>query len=154
MDMVLEFVYLEEMLKGITIPRKSSTNNRRGFPEKHRAITLGETTGRFNGLTGLSYYSHKYPALWQEIQRIGTLIVPFTWKSCHLNNNVVCPPHRDTGNATLSCIISFGDYTGADLMVEGVKQQTYYTPCIFNGAEKLHWNEDTLVGNKYSLVFF
>jgi hypothetical protein len=154
MDMVLEFVYLEEMLNKMKIPRKSSTNNRRGFAIGHRAITLGITTGRFNGKTGLSYYSKKYPELFNEVKRIGDIIVPFHWKSCHLNNNVVCPPHRDTGNTALSCIISFGDYTGCDLVIEGETQVTRYTPCIFNGVEKLHWNEGTLIGNKYSLVFF
>lgn len=149
-----ELAHLEEILKSITIPRKSTTNNRRGFAVGHRAVTLGETTGRFNGETGLSYYSQKWPALWDEVKRIGDLIVPFEWKSCHLNNNVICPPHKDAKNATLSCIVSFGDYTGADLIVEGVKQHTYYDPYVFNGAEKEHWNTDDLVGNKYSLVFF
>lgn len=149
-----EFTYIESLLKGITIPRKTSTNNRRGFPQGHRAITLGETTGRFNGITGLSYYSIKYPALWNEVKRLGDIIVPFKWKSAHLNNNVICPPHKDTGNTALSCIISFGDYTGCDLVIEGEIQDTRYTPCIFNGVENLHWNTDNLVGNKYSLVFF
>ena len=149
-----EFVYLEEMLNKMKIPRKSSTNNRRGFAIGHRAITLGETTGRFNGKTELSYYSKKYPALWNEVKRIGDLISPFPWRSCHLNNNVVCPKHKDAKNATLSCIISFGAYTGCDLVIEGEIQVTRYTPCIFNGAENLHWNTNDLMGNKYSLVFF
>jgi len=152
--MVLELAYLEEMLSKIKIPSKSSTNTRRGFAIGHRAITLGETRGRFNGITGLSYYSKKYPAIWDEVKRIGGLICPFDWRSCHLNNCVICPKHKDAKNATLTCIISFGTYTGADLIIEGVKQETCYTPCIFNGAEKEHWNLDTLQGNKYSLVFF
>lgn len=152
--MQAELAYIEELLKGITIPRKTSTNTRRGFAVGHRAMTLGETRGRFNGITGLSHYSLKCPALWDEVKRIGDLIVPFKWTSCHLNNNVICPPHKDSKNATLSCIISFGAYTGADLIVEGIKQHTYYVPYIFNGAEKEHWNTDDLQGNKYSLVFF
>jgi len=149
-----EFIHIEELLKGITIPRKTTTNNRRGFALGHRAMTLGETRGRFNGKIGLSYYSNKYPELWNEVQRLGDIIVPFPWKSCHLNHNVICPKHKDTNNQTQSCIISFGDYTGADLIIEDIKQQTYFTPLIFNGAEKEHWNTDDLVGNKYSLVFF
>jgi len=149
-----EFRLLEKMLETITIPKKSLTSNRRGFPIRHRAMTLGETRGRFNGITGLSYYSKKYPELWAEVKRIGDLVTPFAWKSCHLNKNVVCPKHKDSKNATLTCIISFGDYTGCDLMIEGEKHNTFYTPLIFNGAEKEHWNIDDLKGTKFSLVFF
>jgi hypothetical protein len=152
--MKTEFEYLEAMLKTINIPRKSHTNNRRGFPEKHRAITLGQTKGRFNGIRGLSYYSKKHPELWNEVQRLGKIIVPFEWNSCHINHNVVCPPHKDSGNISQSCIISFGNYTGCDLIVEGVKQETHYTPLIFDGTTNTHWNTNDLVGNRYSLVFY
>ena len=152
--MKAELNNLELLLKTIKIPQKSLTSNRRNFPERHRAITLGETRGGFNGKTGHSYYSKKYPELWNEVKRIGDLVAPFAWKSCHLNNNVICPKHKDSKNATLSCIISFGDYTGGDLIIEGDKQNTYYTPLTFNGAEKEHWNTNDLIGNKYSLVFF
>jgi len=154
MDMFLEFAHLEKMLTQIIIPRKSKSNNRKGFPIGHRSMTLGKTRGRFNGVIGLSYYSKKFPELWNEIKRLGDLIVPFQWKSCHLNHNVVCPKHKDTGNTNMSCIISFGDYTGCDLIVEGVKQHTRYTPYVFNGVKNEHYNTDDLVGNKYSLVFF
>jgi hypothetical protein len=149
-----EFECLESMLLRVTIPRKSNTNNRRGFPVRHRAMTLGETRGRFNGVKGLSHYSKKYPELWNEVKRIGDLIVPFEWNSCHINHNVVCPPHKDSGNISRSCIISFGNYTGCDLIVEGVKQETHYTPLIFDGTTNTHWNTNDLVGNRYSLVFY
>jgi hypothetical protein len=49
-----EFEKIEEMLKTICVPMKSKTNNRRHFPVRHRAITLGETRGRFNGLRNSS----------------------------------------------------------------------------------------------------
>lgn len=149
-----EFECLESILLHVTIPRKSNTNNRRGFPVRHRAMTLGETRGRFNGVKGLSHYSKKYPELWNEVKRLGDLIVPFEWNSCHINHNVVCPPHKDSGNISRSCIISFGNYTGCDLIVEGVKQETHYTPLIFDGTTNTHWNTNDLVGNRYSLVFY
>jgi len=152
--MQTEFILLEKMLETICVPMKSKTSNRRGFPAKHRAMTFGQTKGRFNGVVGLSYYSKKYPDLWNEVKRIGDLIAPFEWKSCHLNKNVVCPKHKDSKNATLTCIISFGSYTGCDLMIEGEKQDTFYTSLVFNGAEKEHWNTNDLQGTKYSLVFF
>ena len=70
----LFFKPLHDLLSKITIRGKSITANRRGFPAKHRAITFGITRGRFNGITGLSYYSKKYPIIYEEILRIGSLI--------------------------------------------------------------------------------
>lgn len=51
------FEPLHQMLQKIIIPSKTSTNNRRGFPVKHRAFTFGITKARFSGIIGLSYYS-------------------------------------------------------------------------------------------------
>ena len=58
-----EFNCLLSLLSKITIPKKSLTSNRRNFPPRHRAITLGIVRGRFNGITQLSFYSKKYPEL-------------------------------------------------------------------------------------------
>ena len=141
-----------EILKQYTIPLKNKTNNRRGFPE-HRSMTLGITKGRFNGKTGLSYYSKKYPELYETLKTYGESICPFPFQTIHVNHNVQCPPHKDTNNQTLSCIISFGQYTGGELVIEGEVQDTFEKPVVFNGAEKEHWNNPHH-GDKYSLVFF
>jgi hypothetical protein len=140
------------LLKKYTIPFKNNRTNRRGFP-KHRSMTLGITKGRFNGITGLSYYSKKYPELYQSLKDYGIQICNFPFTSIHINHNVVCPPHRDTKNQTKSCIVSFGEYTGGELVIEGEIFNTFENPVTFNGAEKEHWNLP-FKGNKYSIVFF
>ena len=149
-----EFKKLYDLLSRIKVQKKSLTMNRSGFPLGHRAITFGMTIGRKNGIKGISYHSKKYPEIYQEILRIGKLYCPIEFSSIHLNNNVVCPPHRDRKNSGESCLISFGDYTGCNIVVENVNYDAKHTPIVFDGSKLEHWNTDDLIGNKYSLVFF
>tara|TARA_R110002126_G_scaffold112280_1_gene250489 strand:+ start:183 stop:668 length:486 start_codon:yes stop_codon:yes gene_type:complete len=149
-----EFNYLLSLLTKITIPKKSVTSNRKNFPPGHRAITLGIVKGRFNGITQLSYFSKKFPEVYKEICRIGDLICPHKYTSIHLNQNVICPPHKDSNNTSASVLISFGDYQGCNIVIDNIKYDAKYTPLYFNGAELEHYNTNDLVGNKYSLVFF
>lgn len=144
---------LETLVQKITIKKKSGNNNRRGFPA-HRAITFGITRGRFTGKTELSYYSKKYPQIYEEILRIGNKYCPIKFNSIHLNNNVVCPPHKDSKNVGNSCLLSFGDYSGCNIVIDGVQYDAKYNPIVFNGAELEHYNTNDLIGNKYSLVFY
>lgn len=164
------FEPLHQLVKKIKIKPKSLTSNRRGFPERHRAITFGITRGRFNGITGVSHFSKKYPEIYAEIIRIGRHICPFEFTSIHLNNNVVCPPHYDSKNVGESLLVSFGDYEGCKIVIRGTppdprhqgtppdpRHEVYdakHTPLIFNGSLLEHWNTNDLVGNKYSLVYF
>lgn len=148
------FEPLHQLVSKIKIKTKSLTSNRRGFPERHRAITFGLTRGRFNGITGISYFSKKHPEIYTEIIRIGKLICPFEFTSIHLNNNVVCPHHYDSKNVGESLLVSFGDYTGCNIVIEGKTYDAKYTPIIFNGSLLEHWNTNDLVGNKYSLVYY
>ena len=141
-----------ELLKQYYVPYKSGRNNRRGFP-RHQSMTLGETKARFSGKVGLSYYSRKYPELYQALKEYGESICSFPFKSIHVNCNVICPPHKDSNNQSKSCIVSFGEFTGGELVVEGEVFSTFMNPIEFNGAEKEHWNLPH-VGDKYSLVFF
>lgn len=148
------FDKLLELLNKIKVPRRSITSNRHNFPKFHRCMLLGITTGRFNGITGLSFCSKKYPKIYEEVCNLGRDICPFEFKSIHLNNNVVCPLHLDGKNIGESLLISFGDYTGCNIVIEDVIYDAKYTPIIFNGSLQKHWNTDDLVGNKYSLVYY
>lgn len=141
-----------DLLKQYTIPFKNDTNNRRGFP-RHRSMTLGTTRARFSGKVGLSYYSKLYPELYEALKAYGETICPFPFQSIHINHNVICPPHKDTKNQQQSLIIAFGNYTGGRLFIEGEPFDTFEKPVVFNGAERLHWNEEH-VGDKYSIVYY
>jgi len=140
------------LLQKYTIPIKDKRTNRRGFP-RHRSMTLGITKARFSGKVGLSFYSRKYPELYEQLKAYGESICPFPFQSIHINHNVTCPPHKDTSNQTQSLIVSFGNYTGGELVIEGEVVNPFENPIVFNGAEKEHWNLPHQ-GDKYSLVFF
>jgi len=144
---------IHEMLKKITIKKKTKDNNRRGFAVGHRAMTMGFVKKRFLQKVELSSNSLKYPELYEKIIHLG-ILMNFEFTSIHVNHNVISPKHYDDRNVGVSLIISFGDYSGADLYVEGVKQDTYRKPVIFDGSKLLHWNSDDLVGNRYSLVYY
>ncbi len=151
-----DFAELERLLKIKCIPKKSKTSlskSRRDFGD-HRSVTYGITKGRFNNIVGLSYYSLRNPEIFEEIVKIGEKYCPFAFTSIHLNHNVTCPRHKDTNNVGDSMIVSFGEYTGCNLVIEGEIYDARYKPIIFNGSEKEHWNTDDLQGNKYSLVYF
>jgi len=142
---------LHGMLSKMTV---KAANDRRGFPKKHRAMSFGMVKGRLTGKVNLSYNSKKYPKIYEEIMKIGKLICPFEFQAIHLNNNVVCPKHFDSNNKGDSVLISFGDYTGCNIVVDGIVYDAKYTPIMFNGAVMEHWNTDDLSGNKYSLVYY
>ena len=149
------FNVLYELLSHITIPYKSKNgnNSRYGFP-KHRSCIFGLSKARKSGVIGLSNMSQLHEPIWDEILRIGDLICPFNFTSCYVNHNVICKKHVDKGNNGNSLIVSFGSYTGCNLVINDVKYDAYHQPIIFNGSQLVHYNTDDLNGNKYSLVFF
>ena len=146
-----ELNVLYDMLSSISVPTKCE-KSRGDFPA-HRSMTLGITRGRFNGIIGLSYSSKKHPHIYEEIMRIGKLLGT-DCQSIHVNHNVTCPKHLDGNNVGESILISFGDYTGGNIVVEDVVYDAFCQPLKFNGSKMVHYNTDDLVGNKYSLVFF
>lgn len=137
--------------KTVFSPKRNRTN-RLGFPE-YRGAIFGNVRGRFNGITALSLDSRKRPELYAELVRVGGLICPFPFNKIQLNYNLQCPPHKDSGNESKSLLISFGEYTGGEIVVEGTKYSAYHTPTIFDGCKLTHYNEPH-IGNKYSLVYF
>ena len=128
---------------------------RKNFPA-HRADVFGAVKLRVfqGGGTALSGASVSKAKIYEELKRIGDIIVPFKYSSILVNNNTICGKHRDSNNVGRSLLISIGDYEGCKIVIEGKEYDAKYTPTIFNGSEKEHWNTDDLVGNKYSLVYY
>jgi hypothetical protein len=132
---------------------KKNTGNRLGFP-KHRSAIYGMTKERFSRTVRLSYMSEKHPHIFDELCRIGDAICPFQYTSIQVNRNLVCPPHRDKHNVGQSVLVSFGNYKGCNIVVDGKEYNAYHTPIMFNGSELEHWNTPLESGIKYSLVFY
>lgn len=137
----------------LDLKKRSGFNNRLGFPE-HRGAVFGIIKPRYKQqIKQLSLYSKKYPKIYDEIIRIGKEVCPFPFTSIQVNKNCQCPPHKDKSNVGDSCLVSFGEYTGGHIYIEGVKYNAYHNPIIFDGHKLEHWNDDH-IGTKYSLVFF
>ena len=149
------FDKLYEMFEAVRLINRKNSNNRRGFPE-YRGAIFGMVRPRFKykGYDELSLDSRTHPHIYDELLRIGKIICPFDFKSIQVNKNLVCPPHKDTGNRGMSLLVSFGDYTGCNIVVDGKTYDAKHRPVIFNGALLEHYNSDDLQGTKYSLVFF
>ena len=95
----------------------------------------------------------KYSQLYQALKDLGDQIVPFTYDSITINQNTVMGPHKDKGNLGSSLLITLGNYTGGSFVLEGVPQQTLYTPIVFNGDEKEHYAE-AFQGTRFSVIYF
>lgn len=102
---------------------------------------------------GPSDENKKWPELWDLLKQYGKTI-PVEWDGIQVNIDCVCAPHKDEGNTGDSYLVSGGDYTGGELVVEGIEYDCRYRPLIFNGSEKEHWNKPIKSGHKWTLVFF
>jgi hypothetical protein len=150
------FAPILAMLEGITIRLRSekAQTTRRGFGT-HRATTFGSVRLRRGARVALSRESKKHPAVCEALFALGHELTPdFPFTSVHVNKNVQCPPHKDGRNIGRSMIVSFGSYAGCELVVEGTQYDTRHTPHIFDGSSHKHWNNPTLNGTKYSLVYY
>ena len=148
-----EFSKLYYLLNRIKIPTNTINTNRRNFP-LHKRMCFGLTRARYSGVVGLSRDSIRYPEIFDEVTKIGDKYVPFKWTSAHLNYNVICPVHRDDKNNGKSVLVSFGEYIGGNIVIEGIKYDARHRPLMFNGSLLEHWNTPDLQGNKYSLVYY
>lgn len=137
----------------ITLVKKTSRSNRYNFPD-HRRATFGYVRERFTGKYNLSLFTRKHPKIYELLNNLGKQICQHSFTSIHVNKNLVCAPHKDGNNVGVSTIVSFGCYTGATLVIEGEKTDTFENPIEFNGYEKQHWNTDDLSGTKYSVIFY
>jgi len=76
--------------------------------------------------------------------------IPFT--SIQVNQDMTCAPHKDKGNIGVSAIVAFGDYTGGELVVEGVKHDIKNKIFLFDGSAQEHYTAP-FTGERYSLVY-
>ena len=141
-----------ELCKPILFRKRLIKNNRLGFPI-FRAAIFGIIRGRFSSITSPSYDTKKYPELYNELVKIGSIICPFAFTKIQLNHNLQCPPHKDSKNSTQSLLISLGEYTGGEIIIDGIEFNAFHKPTIFNGALYEHYNKPH-IGNKYSIIYF
>jgi hypothetical protein len=150
----LEKMFVAGVLKKSSGSKKG-TGFRINFPVHYREC-FGYVHKQFKKkkYLELSVASIKYPEIYEELKRIGNIICPFNFKSIHVLKNCICPKHKDSKNSQKSVIISFGDYTGGNLVIEDIIYDAKNTPILFDGRIMEHWNTPDLIGTKYSLIFY
>lgn len=73
-----------------------------------------------------------------------------------INRNAQFRPHTDSGagaGQSTSLIVGLGNYSGGELVVEGVQKDIRYKAIEFNGWTQRHWTMP-FQGERYSLVWF
>ena len=86
--------------------------------------------------------------------RLAKIANDLHFKHTHIlvNHNYEAKPHIDTVNTGDTMIISCGNYTGGELVIEGIEYSTFHRPTIFDGCKMTHWVKK-IKGDKYSIVF-
>lgn len=133
--------------------KNGKDNNRFNFP-LHKGAVYGIVKGRISKDIGLSAKSEQHPEIFEELCRIGDAICSFQYTSIQVNRNLVCPLHKDANNVGQSVLVSFGNYKGCNIVVDGKEYNAYHQPIMFNGSELEHYNTSLESGIKYSLVFY
>tara|TARA_R110002110_G_scaffold62551_2_gene174434 strand:- start:579 stop:1166 length:588 start_codon:yes stop_codon:yes gene_type:complete len=81
----------------------------------------------------------------------------FKWTQVQMNKNYQCSPHFDSSNIGESILLTLGDYTGGETIVEIDNDKIIYNShnnlIKFNGSKYKHWTTD-FSGKRYALVFF
>lgn len=152
-----EFSKLYEMLEKIKLPIKApNTLGRAQFTEKHRAATFGMSYHFTKQVIHeKSRMSKKHPAIHDELMRLSKVVCPnHPFTGIYMNRNIQCDKHKDKSNVGDLVIVSFGEYEGGNLWIEGEECCAKYHPIKFDGSKHEHYNLKDLVGTKYSLVFY
>jgi hypothetical protein len=155
LDLKYDFLDLFQMLEKINLISINNRNNRNGFPS-YKGGVFGYTQARYKRKNGnkidISYLSNKYPNIYQELKKVGEFY-NFPFKSIQVNKNLVCPKHLDKKNVGDSLLVSFGVYTGGEIIINNIEYNAYEKATIFNGSLLEHYNKE-FIGTKYSLVFY
>lgn len=119
-----------------------------------RSQSFGYGNTRKTGFTNFKNNA-KYPELYKMLLHLGKQIVPkeIPFTSVVVNHNYQTKKHIDKNNIGYSLTLSFGNFTGGELVIDGDKYQTKDNPIIFNGALNEHYNQP-IQGQRYSLVYF
>lgn len=89
--------------------------------------------------------------IYNECKRI---FYDFDFDGVQINKNFKCEPHYDVNNYGDSLVIGLGDYSGGELVVDGLGTfDIFETPVIFDGSKHKHWVND-FQGTRYSIVLF
>jgi hypothetical protein len=146
--------FLDEKVLPLISNTTIRLNDSRKNSGKGRTQVFGYGNLRAKGF-GEYANNTEYPELYRALLLFGKKIVPnyIPFTAIQVNHNYKTKKHIDGNNVGLSLAVSFGDFTGGELVIGDKEYQTKLYPIIFNGALSEHFNKP-IKGNRYSLVFF
>jgi hypothetical protein len=148
----------KEFIKEDLLPLIESKTIRVNYSRTNSGVGRTQVFG-YGSRRGLGFGEFKNnrenPELYHVLVQLGAMIVPpfIPFTAIQVNHNYQTAKHIDGNNIGLSLSVSFGDFTGGELVIAGQPFQTRLSPIIFNGALNEHFNK-TITGNRYSLVYF
>ena len=132
------------------------------FDRKQAGFGKSQTFGiqtRWSYIPWLGRMTWKRPRLWQLLLDFAEKHIPdFDWDAITVNDSYMSAPHKDKHNEGDSLTITFGDFTGGELMIEDPSGQPVAVPTRhsfyrFNGATTVHWTAP-FQGRRFCLVFY
>ena len=78
--------------------------------------------------------------------------IPFT--NISINRNYEMKPHIEKLNFGYCLSLSFGDFTGGELIIDDVAYKNKYAPILFNRALNEHYDKPIKGGDKYTVLYF
>lgn len=148
----------KEFIKEEVLPLIESKTIRINYSRTNSGVGRTQVFG-YGARRGLGFGEFKNnrenPDLYRVLVQLGEKIVPpfIPFTAIQVNLNYQTSKHIDKNNIGLSLSVSFGDFTGGELVIAGNPFQTRLSPIIFNGALNEHFNQP-ITGDRYSLVFF
>jgi len=148
----------KKFLNDKLIPLITNTTIRITDSRKNSGVGRSQVFG-YGNIRGKGFGEFKnntnYPELYRALLIFGMKIVPdyIPFTAIQVNHNYKTKKHIDGNNIGLSLAVSFGDFTGGELVIGKSAYQTKEYPVIFNGALTEHFNKP-IKGDRYSLVYF
>src|SRR5690348_11763126 len=100
------------------------------------SMTFGEVMRPYHGRVP-STCNTKFPKLFELLQKLSNML-NFTHSSYTINKNLECRAHKDQNNIGDSIILTLGEFSGGNLIVEGQKFNILRVPFKFNGSMYTH----------------
>lgn len=145
-----DFKPLIEILERTKVPICTQRKN----SGEGKTQPFGFINRRIRGV-GPARQNQKYPELYEAIKQISYKIKPdHNYTAFQLNVNYTAKPHIDKNNFGESTTVSFGDFTGGELVINDQEINTRYNPHTFEAFHTLHSVNPILSGTRYSLVLF
>ena len=96
----------------------------------------------------------KFPSIYKQLKKlIYEIDKDFIWNTITINHNFQCLPHYDKANKSPSIILTLGDFTGGEFVVEDCPFDVKWRPLMMNGSVCKHWTAP-FKGDRYSIIFY